>query len=311
MRIILIGGAGFIGTNIAMNFAKHGHQVVVLDREGISPDCFIKSGIEFIPCDYLSGKNIEESISEGDCVIHLVSTSLPNMSNSCILRDAEENIISSIKLLESCVKKKVAKIIYASSGGQVYGVPEYVPIDEKHVTNPQSAYGIHKLAVEKYVILFSKLYGIDGKVFRISNPYGPGQQPFRGQGVISTFIASAYMGKEIEIWGDGQSIRDYIYIDDLAEAFERILTYEGKEQVFNIGSGVGTSVLDILKCVEAVTGKKVLRRYLDAKSSDVNANILNCDKAEREFQWQSQISLFDGIKKMAEYWDEKTNQFLF
>lgn len=311
MRIVLIGGAGFIGTNIALSLKKQGYDVLVLDREEANQTRLTKHGIAFQTCDYLSGQNIEDTLERGDCVVHLASTSLPNLSNQNIYKDAQENILASIQLFESCVKRKVSKIIYSSSGGQVYGIPESVPLNEHHATNPTSAYGIHKLAVEKYLLLFSKLYGIDSLILRIANPYGPGQLPFRGQGVVATFIASAYLGKEVEIWGDGRAIRDYIYITDLTEAFVKAICYQGKEQIFNIGSGIGTSVLDILNAVETATGKEIVRTFIKAKTSDVSVNVLDCNKAYEELHWKQHISLSDGIKQMTQYWNVQMNDFVY
>ncbi|MBR3834613.1 MAG: NAD-dependent epimerase/dehydratase family protein [Lachnospiraceae bacterium] len=309
MRVVLLGGSGFIGTNVALGLKNNGYEVVVLDR--VPAAVFESAGIDFVACDYVSGTGIEDVIREGDCVIHLVSTSLPNMSNQNILGDAENNLIPSIKLFDVCIKNKASKIIYASSGGQVYGIPEQTPIDENHPTNPQSAYGIHKLAVEKYLMLYSKLYDIKVNIMRISNPYGPGQQPFRGQGVISTFIASSYMDKTVEIWGDGKAVRDYIYIDDLVDAFVKTVDYAGCEQVFNVGSGEGSSVLDILTSVENATCKTITRQFIEAKSADVNINVLNCDKAQKELGWRAKISLDIGVEKMTKYWNEETKEFQF
>ncbi len=307
MRVVLLGGSGFIGTNVALGFKNNGYDVVVLDR---APSAALEAaGVDFVACDFVSGAGMEANIMEGDCVIHFVSTSLPNISNQNILGDAQTNLIPSIKLLDICVRNKASKLIYASSGGQVYGVPVRTPIDENHPTNPQSAYGIHKLAVEKYLMLYSKLYGIETRILRIANPYGPGQQPFRGQGVISTFIASAYMDKVVEIWGDGKAVRDYIYIDDLVEAFIKAVEYEGDEQIFNIGSGQGYSVLDILSCVEAVTGRPITKDFMDAKSADVNVNVLDCSKAKKELGWEAKMSLPVGVDKMAGFWDEDTQKF--
>lgn len=310
MRVVVIGGSGFIGTNVAIKLKTEGHEVVVLDRVPAVGHVFEQNQIAFVEGDYISGRNISETVQEGDCVIHLVSTSQPNQSNRNILEDAENNLLPSLRLFDICVERKVSRLIYASSGGQVYGIPAYTPIDEQHPTNPQSAYGIHKLAVEKYLQLYARLYGIDVRILRISNPYGPGQQPFRGQGVVATFIASAYLKREVEIWGSGEAVRDYIYIDDLAAAFGRAVAYQGPEQVFNIGSGAGTSVLDILNCVEQVTGIAISKRYMDAKSSDVNTNVLDCQKAAKELRWQPTVGLKDGVRRMTEHWSSETNSFI-
>lgn len=310
MRVIIIGGSGFIGTNVAIALKRKEYDVLVLDRLDKANDILEEFNIPYKQCDYVNGIGFDDVFQEGDCVIHLVSTSLPNSSNEDVYKDATENVLPAINLMNLCVKAGVEKIIYSSSGGQVYGIPKNVPIVEGHILEPQSAYGIHKLAVEKYLQLYSKLYGIKTNILRVSNPYGAGQQPFRGQGVISTFLASALLGRNVEIWGDGTAIRDYIYIDDLADAFVKAVEYDGEKQVFNIGSGIGVSVNDIFEEIESVTQKHIHKNYIDAKSADVHANVLDCSKAERILGWKAKTTLYDGLKKMEECWDEDKQQFV-
>lgn len=310
MKVTLIGGSGFIGTNVAIALKRNGYDVLVLDRLETRNAMLEKLDIAYQQCDYVNGKGFENVFQKGDYIIHLVSTSLPNFSNENVYKDATENVLPSINLMNLCIQNGVEKIIYASSGGQVYGIPKKIPISENHVLEPQSAYGIHKMAVEKYLQLYSKLHGIKTNILRISNPYGAGQQPFRGQGVISTFLASALLEKDVEIWGDGTAIRDYIYIDDLAEAFVKTVQYDGEEQVFNVGSGIGTSVNDIFEQIEIVTQKHIHKNYIDAKSADVNANVLDCSKAESVLKWKAKTTLYDGLKKMAGCWNEEQQQFV-
>lgn len=311
MRVVLVGGAGFIGTNLALKLKQNNYKVVVFDR----PDTELQQradefAIEYVVGNYITGEGLDECISEGDIVVHLVSTSVPNSSNQDISKDAIDNIIPSIRLFELCVKNKVERIIYSSSGGTVYGVPEYTPIDERHKTDPTSAYGVHKVAVEKYLALMNELHGIKVNIMRISNPYGPAQKPFRGQGVISTFLASAFMDKTVEIWGDGESIRDYIYIEDLSEAFLKVMEYNGEEKVFNIGSGQGLSVNDILASIQELTNKEMNIDYIPGKVTDVKTNILECKKANDILGWHIDTPFKEGLIKMIDCWDEETKQFI-
>lgn len=310
MRVVIIGGAGFIGNNVRKQLEKYNHEVIIADRkETALYENHDRLGIKYECINFVTGEGLDKVIQENDIVIHLVSTTLPNMSNDNVMKDARENILASIQLLQICAEKKVAKVIYASSGGQIYGMPMYTPIDENHPTNPVSAYGIHKLAVEKYMQLFHKMYGMPIVVLRISNPYGPGQVPFRGQGVISTFIASTLLNKKIQIWGDGKSIRDYIYIEDVAEAFEAAIEYEGNQYVFNVGSSEGVSVNDILKVIESELGITASIEYTNEGSSDVEVNILSCEKAKRGLGWSPKVSIHSGIKQMIQCWNPKSQKF--
>lgn len=311
MRVVIVGGAGFIGKNLSIQLVNQGYEVVIIDRPGNDfEEKALELGIKYIDCDYITGNSLKESIQEDDCVIHLVSTSVPNSSNQDIYIDAQNNILPAIRLLDICKQKKVRKVIYASSGGTVYGIPQFLPIDELHVTNPTSAYGIHKLTVEKYMLLYKELFELNVCILRIANPYGPGQIPFRGQGVVATFLASVLLNKEIQVWGDGNSVRDYIYIDDLGKAFIKAIEYSGNEVVFNIGSGIGISVKEILEIIDCNINAVVNVKYIPAKIVDVKSNILKCEKASKILNWRVNTDIKEGVQKMIESWDESQQQFI-
>ena len=304
MKVIIVGGAGFIGRNILKHFTKAGIDVCVYDRYlPYGDDVVFFKDIEYIQGDLSGQKEFERIISKGDTVIHLLSTSYPNNSNINIYRDAYNNILPGVMLVEACVKKDVGRIIFASSGGAVYGEPQYVPLDENHPLNPVSSYGIHKMVVEKYLKLVYKLYGIRTISLRISNPYGPGQKPYSGQGFIATALASAKMDRTIEIWGDGNATRDYIYIDDVVKAFNQALFYDGEYSVFNIGSGTGKSVNDILEEIQKVEGKSLKTEHYPKTSAEVGRNVLDCSRAKKYLGWEHETGLFDGLKKMSSMWD--------
>lgn len=308
MRIILIGGSGFIGNNLSVQLLEQGYKVIVYDvRKTILPN---SNKFKFIEGKIEETEKLFSIIKEGDCVIHLASTSVPNNSNRNFYLDTYNNILPMLDLLQICIEKKVGKIIFPSSGGSVYGIPNYVPIDELHKTEPNSSYGIQKLAIENYMRLVNKLHNIQTICLRISNPYGPGQRPFMGQGVIATFLASVLLEKPIEIWGDGSAVRDYIYIDDLCMAFKQAIEYVGDERIFNVGSGVGNSIEDILLIIEKVTNKTIIKLYRNESEVEVMRNILDCNKALNEFAWKATINLEEGILKMLESWDEQKKQFI-
>lgn len=300
MRVVVIGGNGFIGKNLVNYLCKLNYEIIVYDKRKIEEE---NVDISYIQGDLSDITLLKKIINCEDVIIHLGCTSVPHNSNLCLEGDIENNLLTTSRLLTVCKEKLVRKVIYASSGGSIYGVPSYLPIDEKHPTNPISVYGIHKLTIEKYLAILNRETNIQTISLRIGNPYGTGQKAFTGQGVIPTFLASALQGKTIEVWGNGLAVRDYLYITDLCEVISRCIRYDGKEQIFNIGSGQGTDIKMIIKTIEDVMGIQLNPIYKEAYEVEVNNNILNCNKAKNELQWTSSIELEEGIKMMLANWD--------
>jgi UDP-glucose 4-epimerase len=174
-------------------------------------------------------------------------------------------------------------------------VPAYLPVDENHPTDPLVSYGITKLTIEKYLLMFQRLHGIRAIILRVANPYGPRQRVETAQGAATIFLHRALHNLPVEIWGDGSVVRDYIYISDVAEAFSRALHYTGSKSIFNIGSGMGVSLTELLDTIESVVEKPIARRYLPARLFDVPANVLNNTLAETEMRWRTEVSLRQGI----------------
>jgi UDP-glucose 4-epimerase len=189
----------------------------------------------------------------------------------------------------------------------VYGVPQYTPIDEAHPTDPSCSYGITKLAIEKYLHLYKNLYGLDYVVLRISNPFGEWQCTRAAQGAIAVFLGKALRGEPAEIWGDGSVVRDYVYIGDVADAAVSAMTYKGKECVMNVGSGVPTSLLQVLDCIEAVTGKHMERRFMPGRGFDVPVNVLSIVRAKRELGWSPKTPFQDGLARMLNWQKQYPN----
>lgn len=312
MRIVLIGGSGFIGKNLALKLSDLNYDVLIYDRQ--EPQFYnidISNKIVYCKGDLSSQDVLEDVLKEDDIVIHLISTSFPNNSNINIYLDAKSNILTGIMLIETCVKRKINKIIFASSGGAIYGPVQSIPIDEHHELNPISSYGIHKLVIEKYLDLAHKLYGINTISLRIANPYGPGQQPFKGQGFISTALASVILNKKVQVWGDGNAIRDYIYIEDVCEAFCKAIEYDGEYSVFNIGSGIGHSINEILENIKGIYNGEINIEYVNQTSAEVGKNILDCSRAAKILNWKSKIDFKYGIQMMFKTWDYRNEVFKF
>jgi UDP-glucose 4-epimerase len=224
---------------------------------------------------------------------------LPQNSNANPAYDIETNVIGTVRLLTEAVRAGVKKVVFISSGGTVYGIPRYVPIDEYHPTAPISSYGITKLMIEKYLALFERLHGLPYIVLRASNPFGERQRVQASQGVVTVFMGKVLRGEVVEIWGDGSVVRDYLYIGDLIAAFLAAARYEGPERIFNIGSGVGLSINQALDAIEQATGCKARRRYLEARVFDVPSNVLASDRAKTCLGWAPQTSFMDGLARLA------------
>ena len=299
MRILVLGGGGFIGSAVIRKLLDRGHSVRIFQRSQDGSDVYkqYSNKIEWVIGEFANRKDVENALNEIDTVIHLISTTLPKSSNEDMEFDIKSNVIPTLTLLEAMVFKSIPRIIFASSGGTVYGVPQYIPIDEEHQTEPLVSYGITKLIIEKYMLLFQKLYGIRSIVLRVSNPYGEGQKMNSGQGVIAAFIRRALNKSPLEIWGDGNVTRDYIYVDDVADAFVKAVQYEGKNSIFNISSGIGTTITEIIENLEIAIGVPIARVYRNARIFDVEVNVLSNKLAKDELDWHPKTSLRNGLAK--------------
>lgn len=297
-RIVILGAGGFIGTNLVEALAQSPYQVLGIDR---LPPRIEQPGVEWLTAEFQDVSSWADHLHPGDTVFHLVSTTLPGTSNDDPVFDVESNLIGTLRLLDSCRAKGVARVIYVSSGGTVYGEPHYSPIDELHPTNPQSSYGITKLAVEKYFELYGRLHGLNYLIFRLSNPYGRHQNPFGIQGAIGVFMRRALSGEPIEIWGDGSVVRDYVHIADVVDALLKGIAYSGPSLLCNLGSGKGTSLNEIVSQLRLLLGRELEVRFTPSRVVDVKANILSIDKIKAMLGWQPRTSLPEGLKSTMDY----------
>lgn len=285
---IIYGGAGFIGSHIADDLIKNNFNVTVFDKLYSSRKNIqhIQNSINFLEGDFNNKIDIRNSLKGIDYAIHLVSSTLPADSNLNPAYDVETNLLSSINLLDECAKQQIKKIIFISSGGTVYGKPEAIPIKETHPTNPNCSYGIVKLAIEKYLHLYKELKGLDYKILRLANPFGERQNPHLPQGLIIHLLYRIKKGLPIEIWGDGNIIRDYFYICDGAKSIVKAIKDNSGYSIFNIGSGIGHSINQILDKFRDVLNLDFKVNYKSARSFDVPVNILDCSLAKKQLNWK-------------------------
>lgn len=292
-NILIIGGLGFLGSHLTSQLLKLGHAVRILDSN--LKESFIQNHSNIIFGNYLDSSVLSEALKDIDYVFHLASTTLPKSSNDNPLKDISENLLASINLLENIRNSSVKKIIYFSSGGTVYGPQINYPINEESPTNPICSYGIHKLAVEKYLNLYNRLYEIDYTVLRISNPFGNGQSPRSNQGLVAVIKDKIEKNTPLEIWGNGDIVRDYIYVNDVINAAISMLSYQGKYHIFNVGSGKGLSINNIIQFIKENINDNFDVIYKDSRALDVEKNILDIQRLSSETDWLPSLKLFDFL----------------
>lgn len=303
MRVTIFGGGGFIGSAIADRLLLDGHQLRIFERPRVEPYRKFEAHehVEWMTGDLLSVHDLTTAIDGADVVFHLVSTTLPKSSNDDPIYDVQTNLVATLQMLNAMVARKVPKIVFISSGGTIYGTPVYLPIDERHPTEPQVSYGITKLAIEKYLLMYERLYGIKAVILRVANPYGRRQRVETAQGAVGVFIDRALKGLPLEIWGDGSVTRDYLYISDVAEAFAHAMEYGGERSVFNVSSGKGTSLNELIDLIEHALGREIIRHYSPGRPFDVPVSVLDNTLAQRELAWHPQVGLEAGIAKTVDW----------
>lgn len=301
MKCLILGGGGFMGSHLSEALAAEGRSVRIFDRPNLPRFELVQQykGIEWVEGDFINREDVVQAVSGCDIIYHLISTTLPRSSNENPAYDVETNVIGTLHLLEAARRNKVKKIVFVSSGGTVYGVPQEIPVAESHPTEPICSYGIGKLAIEKYLNLFHLLHGIDYCVLRLANPFGERQRVSMAQGAVTVFLHKALNNETVEIWGDGSVVRDYFHVSDAVSALLKVGTYEGDVRVFNIGSGVGRSVNEILDAIDALLGISVKRAYLPARAFDVPVSVLDISRAAEHLGWTPWLSFSEGLSRTA------------
>ena len=299
---LVLGGAGFVGSHLTAALAQSGRQVKVFERPHVDRLAQLaRKSVEVFTGDLLNPQALVPALRGTDTVFHLVSTTLPKTSNDNPAYDVESNVVGGLRLLALCREHGVRKVVFVSSGGTVYGIPKSVPIAEDHPTDPICSYGIHKLALEKYLQLAHRLHGLEYCILRPANLYGPGQRLDTAQGAVAVFLDRALRGQPIEIWGDGSVVRDYVYIDDAVDAILKAARFAGAPRIFNIGSGSGTSLNQLLAEIQKLLGRPLEVSYAPTRSLDVPANVLDPAAARRHLQWSASTPLGEGLRRTCEW----------
>jgi UDP-glucose 4-epimerase len=296
---VVLGGSGFLGQRLCERLVGEGFRVLSVSRSGAPAPVHDPwySKVEWVAAPLGSDTSIKV-VESSDLLFHLSSTTVPLTSNSHIRFDLESNLLAAVRLLEVAAASKIRRVVFVSSGGTVYGVPRQNPIDETHPTDPICSYGIQKLAIEKYLQLFHSMAGLDYIILRVSNMYGESQSSQGQVGAVAHFMDNAIHGRPVEIWGDGSIIRDYIHVDDVVNALVASVNYGGGERIFNIGTGRGVSLNQLVDLIRARIEQQVTAVYKPSRSFDVLQNVLNVNKARQELMWRSSISLEAGLERM-------------
>jgi UDP-glucose 4-epimerase len=300
-RSLVLGGGGFLGGHLVEALQAAGVRVRVFDRvPRRATTARIAQNTEWCEGDFGNRGDVAGALSGCDVVFHLVATTLPRASNEDPVHDLESNLLPTVRFLDLALEHSVKKVVFASSGGTVYGHPRLVPVPETHPTQPLCSYGIHKLAIEQYLHLYHSLHGLAYCVLRLANPFGERQRTDASQGAVAVFLDLALRGEEVTVWGDGSAVRDYVYVGDVARAFCLAATYESPTGLFNIGSGRGHSVNELLAAIEDVLGRPVSRRYVQGRPFDVPVNVLDTTLAARALGWQPNVAFRDGLERTLE-----------
>ena len=301
-NITLIGGTGFIGTNLAINLAKENNVTVVdSDKRYFITMEELGLPVRKLEASFGLDSDFDKQVENADIVYHLASTNFPGNSNIDISKELEANVTVTCRLLDACVRNNVKKVVFISSGGAVYGKKGVCPVNEDTVTYPITSYGIQKLTIEKLLYLYRYQKGLDYRVIRLANPYGPYQRPNGQLGVITTFIYQALKGDTLKVYGDGSVVRDFIYIDDAMRGIINIANGESDLRVFNLGSGKGTSISEVINMIRSVINDNISVEYNDSRSIDVPMNYLDISRYEECFGKLNPIDLRQGILRTGEF----------
>lgn len=301
MRCAVIGGAGFIGTWLVRELLASGREVIVLGRRpGPPPD--YPAGVRYVAGGH-GDTTLRALLAEIDELVDLAYATVPQTSYADPVFDILGNLPPTVGLLEEACNAGLRRMVIVSSGGTVYGPTEYLPIAENSLTNPVSPYGITKLTIEKYALMFHRLHGVPVSIVRPANAYGVGQQPFTGQGFIATAMGSILKGDEVTVFGGSGTVRDYVHVADVARGIMSVLEHGEAGEVYNIGSGVGRNNLEVLSAIEPLAGQHNLPvriKFQPARAFDVPANILDCAKLRAVSGWQPTEDFAVGLAAM---WD--------
>jgi UDP-glucose 4-epimerase len=307
MNILVTGGAGFIASHITAKYIELGHKVIILDNLSSGRKEFVHPEAVFYEMD-VQDKNISRLFEEHkiDVINHHAAQIDLRKSVDDPFFDVNVNILGSINLLQNAVKYGVKKFIFASTGGAIYGEHDYFPADEKHPTRPFAPYGINKLTVEKYLFYYNHVYGLNYVVLRYANVYGPRQNSHGECGVIAIFTDKILTGQTPLINGTGEQTRDYVFVEDVANASVLALGKDSPE-IYNIGTTQETDVNYIFNRINELAGTHLKEQHGPAKKGEQMRSVLSYKKINKELGWKPDVDINEGLKRTIDYF--KKNKY--
>ena len=308
MKILVTGGAGFIASHISDAFIAEGNEVFILDNLSTGFEKNINRNATFINSN-ICDKNLIKLFEKEkfDIVNHHAAQMDVRRSVADPEFDANTNILGTINLLQCAIKTDVKKIMFASTGGAVYGEQKYFPADEEHITFPLSPYGISKLAVEKYIYFYGVQYKLNYTILRYANIYGPRQNPFGEAGVVAIFASKLLKGEQPTINGEGTQTRDYVFVKDVVKA-NLIASKDRENNIYNIGTGKETDVNEIFRMLNKVIGKGQVEKHGPAALGEQMRSVITSDKFFKKFNWRPSTNISDGLVETVEYFKEQIKE---
>lgn len=298
MKFLVLGGTGFIGSKISRRLADVGHNILVYSPSA-GRSAFDHENIATVSGWIADKGEMHKHLEWADAVLHFVSSTNPKTSFSDPHHDITSNLLPMVQLLDMMKEHPGKQLIFCSSGGAVYGTPKHVPISEDHPRHPATPYGLVKMAMEDYIQFYHHNYGLPFLILRPANVYGPKLRSIGEQGIISTLAYNALHDRSTTLWANPNNVRDYIFIDDFADALMSLLSSQA-EGIFNIGSGKGYSLAEIITAVQSVSGKTLQIVFQEEKLHDEPANVLDITKISQLSGWHPQTKLEDGIRAILQ-----------
>lgn len=298
-RILLTGGAGFVGSHVVERLLEGGHEVLVVDDLSTGKHSNLSSGVEFVQLDVTDVELIRIARSfRPDVVSHLAAQASVSVSMKDPALDARVNIFGGLNVCRAAIESECDQLVYVNTGGALYGEPEYLPCDEDHPIRPISGYALSKWTSEAY---FRMLLpdSIPLKVLRLANVYGPRQDPHGEAGAVAIFSRLMLRGEAVRIFGDGEQTRDFVFVGDVATAHETVLNHPESVTV-NVGSGIGTSVNRVVEQLQRIVGSDIESHYEHARSGDVKYVVLDVSRAKSVLGWEPSVALQDGLEATVE-----------
>jgi UDP-glucose 4-epimerase len=297
---LILGGGGFIGRHVALMLARLGHRITLANRAPLTysfpPD--VAGNITWKTIE-IGSADWDTLVADATVVHHYAWNSIPASANSNPAGDLVTNLTGTLGLLDALRRRGGGRIVFSSSGGTVYGRLQETPVREDHPIAPITAYGAGKATAEIYLSLYRTLHGLDCRIARIANPYGAGQNLARGLGAVTVFLFKAMHDQPIVIWGDGEVIRDYIHVSDVAACLVTLAAapLTDKNFIFNVGSGIGFSLNDVVAQLQMCLRRSIKVSYSPARTFDVPINVLAIDRVQEKLGWAPRLSFSDGIRR--------------